>query len=51
MDWILETEANDRGDVTFKNQDAIVIAHNFKGYDGQFIHARDIAVSQNCTLL
>ena len=23
--------------MTFKNQDAIVIAHNFKGYDGQFI--------------
>jgi hypothetical protein len=37
MDWLLETEANDRRDVTFKNQDAIVIAHNFKGYDGQFI--------------
>jgi hypothetical protein len=37
MDWLLETEGNDRGDVTFKNQDAIVIAHNFKGYNGQFI--------------
>jgi hypothetical protein len=37
MDWLLETEANDRGDVTFKNQDAIVIANNFKGYDSQFI--------------
>jgi hypothetical protein len=37
MDWLLETETNNRGDVTFKNQDAIVIAHNFKGYDGQFI--------------
>jgi hypothetical protein len=33
MDWLLETEANDRGALTFKNQDAIVIAHNFKGYD------------------
>ena len=31
MDWILETETNHRGDVTFKNEDAIVIAHNFKG--------------------
>jgi hypothetical protein len=37
MDRLLETKANDRGDVTFKNQDAIVIAHNFKGYDGKFI--------------
>jgi hypothetical protein len=37
MDWLLETEADDRGALTFKNQDAIVIAHNFKGYDGQFI--------------
>jgi hypothetical protein len=37
MDWILETETNSRGEVTYKNQDAIVIAHNFKGYDGQFI--------------
>jgi hypothetical protein len=37
LDWLVETEANNRRDVTFKNQDAIVIAHNFKGYDGQFI--------------
>jgi hypothetical protein len=37
MEWLLETEANDRGALTFKNQDAIVIAHNLKGYDGQFI--------------
>jgi hypothetical protein len=37
MDWLLESEADHRGEVTFKNQDAIVIAHNFKGYDGQFI--------------
>jgi hypothetical protein len=29
MDWILETETH-QGEVTFKNQDAIVIAHNFK---------------------
>jgi hypothetical protein len=36
-DWLLETEDNDRGDVTFKNQDAIFIAHNFKEYNGQFI--------------
>jgi hypothetical protein len=33
----LETEANDQGALTFKNQDAIVIAHNFEGYDDQFI--------------
>jgi hypothetical protein len=37
MDWLLETEADDRGALAFKNQDVIVIAHNFKGYDGQFI--------------
>jgi hypothetical protein len=37
MDWLLEAETDDHGHVTFKNQDAIVIAHNFKGYDGQFI--------------
>jgi hypothetical protein len=37
MDWLLETETNNLGDVTFKNKEAIVIAHNFKGYDGQFI--------------
>jgi hypothetical protein len=37
MDWLLKTETNNWGDVTFKNQEAIVIAHNFKGYDGQFI--------------
>jgi hypothetical protein len=36
MDCLLETETTDHGQ-TFKNQDAIVIAHNFKGYDGQFI--------------
>jgi hypothetical protein len=30
MDWILETETNNRGKVTHKNQDAVVIAHNFK---------------------
>jgi hypothetical protein len=36
MDWRLETETTDHGQ-TFKNQDTIVIAHNFKGYDGQFI--------------
>jgi hypothetical protein len=37
MDWILETETNNQGRLTFKNQEAIVIAHNFKGYNGQFI--------------
>jgi hypothetical protein len=37
MDWLLETEDEDRGDVTFKNKDVIVIAQNFKGYDGQLI--------------
>jgi hypothetical protein len=37
MDWLLETDADALGNLTFKNQDAIVIAHNFKGYDGQFI--------------
>jgi hypothetical protein len=36
MDWLLDAEVNDRGDVSFKHQEAIVIAHNFKGYDGQF---------------
>jgi hypothetical protein len=37
MDWILEAETTNHGHTTLKNQDAIVIAHNFKGYDGQFI--------------
>jgi hypothetical protein len=37
MDWILEAETTDHGHTTLKNQDAIVIAHNFKGYDVQFI--------------
>jgi hypothetical protein len=30
MDWLLETETNNRGDVTFKNQDAIDCAQ-FQG--------------------
>jgi hypothetical protein len=37
MDWLLGAETTDHGHTTFKNQDAIIIAHNFKGYDGQFI--------------
>jgi hypothetical protein len=37
MERILEAETTDHGHTTFKNQDAIVIAHNFKGCDGQFI--------------
>jgi hypothetical protein len=37
MDWLLETEADDRGSLTSKNKDAIVIAHNFKGYGDQFL--------------
>jgi hypothetical protein len=36
MDWILEAETTNYGHTTFKNQDAIVIAHKFKEYDGQF---------------
>jgi hypothetical protein len=38
MDWLLETETYDRENVTFRHEEAIIgIAHNFKGYDGQFI--------------
>jgi hypothetical protein len=37
MDWLLETETNDHGNTTFIHHDAIMIAHNFNGYDGQFI--------------
>jgi hypothetical protein len=37
MNWLLETETTDHRHTTFKNQNAIVITHNFKGYDGQFI--------------
>ena len=36
MEWLLETDTH-QGKVSYKNQDAVVIAHNFQGYDGQFI--------------
>jgi hypothetical protein len=37
MDWLLEAKTDDYRHATFKNQDVIVIAQNFKGYNGQFI--------------
>jgi hypothetical protein len=37
MEWLLQAETDDLEDVTSKHEDAIVIAHNSKGYGGQFI--------------
>ncbi|XP_056022075.1 uncharacterized protein LOC130054965 [Ostrea edulis] len=37
MDWLLQSETDEKGNVTFKHDEATIIAHNFKGYDGQFI--------------
>nr|XP_022311186.1 uncharacterized protein LOC111116481 [Crassostrea virginica] len=38
MDWLLATTPHALGHASaMVNKDAIVIAHNFKGYDGQFI--------------
>ncbi|XP_022298821.2 uncharacterized protein LOC111107766 [Crassostrea virginica] len=38
MDWLLATTPHAQGYASaMVNKDAIVIAHNFKGYDGQFI--------------
>nr|XP_022308123.1 uncharacterized protein LOC111114127 [Crassostrea virginica] len=37
MDWLLATTPHAQGQCAIVNKDCIVIAHNFKGYDGQFI--------------
>ena len=37
-DWLLATTPHSQGQASaMVNKDAILIAHNFKGYDGQFI--------------
>lgn len=39
MEWLFQTQppATQKSQSQLLHQDAIVIAHNFKGYDGQFI--------------
>ncbi|XP_048775446.2 uncharacterized protein LOC125680045 [Ostrea edulis] len=37
MDWLLQSETDEKGNVSFKHDETTAIAHNFKGYDGQFI--------------
>ena len=38
MDWLFQTQSHPGGQAScLLHQEAIVIAHNFKGYDGQFI--------------
>lgn len=39
MDWLFQSQplSTKKGESRLLHQDAIVIAHNFKGYDGQFI--------------
>jgi hypothetical protein len=37
MDWILQSETDEKGTVTLKHAEATIIAHNVKGYDCQFI--------------
>ena len=37
VDWLFQTQPHPQGQAScLLHQDAIVIAHNFKGYDGQF---------------
>jgi hypothetical protein len=37
MEWLLQSETDKNGTVTFQHDEATVIAHNLKGCDGQFI--------------
>jgi hypothetical protein len=37
MEWFLHTEIYENGTVVLKHDEATVIAHNFKGFDGKFI--------------
>ncbi|XP_056001762.1 uncharacterized protein LOC130048746 [Ostrea edulis] len=37
MEWLLQSETDEQGHVELKHDEATIIAHNFKGYDGQFI--------------
>ncbi|XP_048729914.2 uncharacterized protein LOC125647269 [Ostrea edulis] len=37
MEWLLQSETDEKSNVSLKHDEAIVIAHNFKGYNWQFI--------------
>ncbi|XP_056022017.1 uncharacterized protein LOC130054931 [Ostrea edulis] len=37
MEWLLQSETDEQGHVELKHDEVTIIAHNFKGYDGQFI--------------